>query len=598
MKIQPHSALRLGRTLALALAPISVVLASPLAAHAFVQAPAGAPAQAPVTKDLGGDIDASLRWLRYAQDKDTGSYGGSVETTAIALRAFIQSPRKYQRIDGPFVQRALDFLVSRQQQNGAIHDAGADATAIARQTRMAAAALALHAHVSTEAATQKALAFVAAQGAVVDPWGDAPLPAKAEELLAQVNALVAKRTADGSYDGPAGKVRETANAVLWLVRAAPVLKPAKAAAPAPKPLPKFEPADRAQAVAALQKGARWLAAQADQGKFGAPGKPDAGITAMALGGLLAVPEPRPAEIQSTIDQGLAWLVSLQKEDGSIHQGRVANYTTSASVMALARSGKAEYRAAIERARNWIVALQVGPEDNYSEDHPYYGGIGYGSSERPDLSNLQMALEALHDSGLSQDHEAYQRALKFLERCQNRSESNDVKVPEGSSTIVSGDDGGSAYAPGQSMAGFVELEGGKKVPVSYGSMTYALLKGYIFAGVPKDDPRMKAAFAWLCKNYTVDVNPGFERQPEANAAYQGLFYYFHTMAKALDLYGDETIVDAQGKSHSWRKDLAGRLVSLQNATDGKWVNENAERWYEGNPVLATSYALMSLGVTAR
>jgi len=199
--------------------------------------------------------------------------------------------------------------------------------------------------------------------------------------------------------------------------------------------------------------------------------------------------------------------------------------------------------------------------------------------------------------LSKDHEAFQRALKFLERCQNRSEANDVKIPDGSKVIQSGDDGGSAYAPGQSFAGFVELEGGKKVPRSYGSMTYALLKGYAFAGLPKDDPRMKAAFGWVSKNYTLDVNPGFEALADPAAAYQGLYYYFHTMAKALDLYGDDTITDAQGKAHSWRKDLAGRLVGLQSK-NGSWVNENSERWYEGNPQLATSYALMALAMAAR
>jgi hypothetical protein len=29
-------------------------------------------------------------------------------------------------------------------------------------------------------------------------------------------------------------------------------------------------------------------------------------------------------------------------------------------------------------------------------------------------------------------------------------------------------------------------------------------------------------------------------------------------------------------------------------DGSWINENASRWYEGNAVLATSYAMLALG----
>ena len=66
-----------------------------------------------------------------------------------------------------------------------------------------------------------------------------------------------------------------------------------------------------------------------------------------------------------------------------------------------------------------------------------------------------------------------------------------------------------------------------------------------------------------------------------------------MAKALDLYGEESIVDAQGEEHAWRAELCGRLVAMQRKEDGSWKNENSSRWWEGNPVLATSYALLSL-----
>ena len=164
--------------------------------------------------------------------------------------------------------------------------------------------------------------------------------------------------------------------------------------------------------------------------------------------------------------------------------------------------------------------------------------------------------------------------------------------DGGKAIKSGDDGGSAYAPGDSKAGNVKLPDGTEVPRSYGSMTYALLKGYLLAGLPKEDPRVEAAWGWLRKNYTLEVNPGFETSSDPAAAYQGLFYYFHTMARALDLYGDEAVEDASGTAHAWRGELVGRLIALQRQ-DGSWVNENAERWYEGNPVLATAYALLAL-----
>ena len=143
------------------------------------------------------------------------------------------------------------------------------------------------------------------------------------------------------------------------------------------------------------------------------------------------------------------------------------------------------------------------------------------------------------------------------------------------------------------AGFVTLADGTKVPRSYGSMTYALLKGLIFAGLSKDDPRMEAAWKWVSAHYTLDVNPGFEASDDPTAGYQGLYYYFHTMARALDLYGAETITDPEGISHPWRSQLCGRLLSLQSAEDGSWINTNSPRWWEGNPLLATSYALLTL-----
>jgi squalene-hopene/tetraprenyl-beta-curcumene cyclase len=65
-----------------------------------------------------------------------------------------------------------------------------------------------------------------------------------------------------------------------------------------------------------------------------------------------------------------------------------------------------------------------------------------------------------------------------------------------------------------------------------------------------------------------------------------------MARALDLYGTDVVEDAAGTRHAWRGEMVGRIAAMQRA-DGSWVNTNAERWYEGNPVLATAYALMTL-----
>ena len=36
--------------------------------------------------------------------------------------------------------------------------------------------------------------------------------------------------------------------------------------------------------------------------------------------------------------------------------------------------------------------------------------------------------------------------------------------------------------------------------------------------------------------------------------------------------------------------------MQSKIDGSWVNENASRWWEGNPVLATAYVMLTLAET--
>lgn len=554
------------------------------------------PAQAPAAKDvdLKGELRKTVAWLRGTQDLKTGSYAGGVEGTAWVLAVLADCPDHYRRVDGPFVSKALEFLAARQDATGAIHDDKAGAGDVAAQNALAVMALSRHADAESKALLAKALAF-AGQGAAAPAATGIALPAEKDALKKLANELVAKRGADGAWDGPKGKVVETARTALALCEVYAKTSSTSASTAAVKPLPGFEDADKAKALAAVQRGAQFLLAKSKNGIFEArPGDPSAGITAMALGALQCVPEPRPAEIQKAIDNALAWLVTLQQKDGSIHDGQLANYTTSAAILALSRSGKAEHKPVIDRARAWLMALQADEAEGYSPDHPYYGGNSYGDEQRPDLSNVQFALEALAASGLEKGDAAYKRALVFLQRCQNRSESNDIHMADADGkTIVSGDDGGSGYGPGTSKAGFVDLGDGKKMSRSYGSMSYALLKGYILCGLSKDDPRMKACWEWLRKNYTLDVNPGFESSSEPNAPYQGLFYYLHTMAKTLALYGEEMVVDASGKANPWRKQLCGRLVAMQKKEDGSWVNENASRWWEGNPVLATTYALLSL-----
>jgi squalene-hopene/tetraprenyl-beta-curcumene cyclase len=73
--------------------------------------------------------------------------------------------------------------------------------------------------------------------------------------------------------------------------------------------------------------------------------------------------------------------------------------------------------------------------------------------------------------------------------------------------------------------------------------------------------------------------------------QGLYYYYHTMAKALDAYGEDVLLDEKNVRHNWREEFISKVVSLQHE-DGYWVNPTG-RWWENNKDLVTAYVLLAL-----
>jgi squalene-hopene/tetraprenyl-beta-curcumene cyclase len=107
---------------------------------------------------------------------------------------------------------------------------------------------------------------------------------------------------------------------------------------------------------------------------------------------------------------------------------------------------------------------------------------------------------------------------------------------------------------------------------------------IYADVKADDPRVTAVRDWISRHYTLKENP--------NMGAQGLFYYYHTMAKALAAANVNRIEKKDAEPVDWRTDLAVRLFDLQKS-DGSWVNDESKRWMEDDGILVTSYALLAL-----
>jgi squalene-hopene/tetraprenyl-beta-curcumene cyclase len=292
-----------------------------------------------------------------------------------------------------------------------------------------------------------------------------------------------------------------------------------------------------------------------------------------------------------LDKGFDKLISYQKPDGGVYIDSLQNYNTAIAISAMAVSKEAEYKAPIAKALAFLRTLQfsdtIQGDLHVTPDDVRYGGTGYGKGGRPDLSNLGMTLDALHDAGIPPTDPAYAAALKFVTRCQNLSETNDQKWAS--------NDGGFIYTPfagGVSPAGDYVDASGVTRHRSYGSMTYTAIKSMIYAGLTRDDPRVKAAWDWLSKNYTVKENPGMQLSDpnDPNAAKGGLYYYYHAMARALHAYGSPTITDAAGVTHDWRVDLIAQIKTLQ-AADGSFKGE--KQFMEDNPVLATGYVALAM-----
>jgi squalene-hopene/tetraprenyl-beta-curcumene cyclase len=279
-------------------------------------------------------------------------------------------------------------------------------------------------------------------------------------------------------------------------------------------------------------------------------------------------------------KALKYLQGFVQPDGGIYQkdNFYRNYETSLALLCFVEANKdGRYDKLIEKAKAFLKGIQWDQDEGHDSASTSYGGAGYGSHKRPDLSNTSFLIEALRAGGSGPDDEAIKKALVFVSRCQNlETEHNTTPF------AAKNPDGGFYYTPaagGSSQAGETP-EGGLR---SYGSMTYAGLKSMIYAGVGPDDPRVKAAVTWVEKHYGLESNPGM-----GNA---GLYYYYHTFAKALDAMGKDEIADAAGVKHNWRRELLETLVRRQQP-DGSWVNEN-NRWLEGDASLVTGYALLCL-----
>jgi len=342
--------------------------------------------------------------------------------------------------------------------------------------------------------------------------------------------------------------------------------------------------------------------QAADGSYSAKISP--AVTALCVAGLLrngrSVDDP-------AIAKSLKYLEGFVQSDGGVYKpgSPIQNYETSIAIMCFADANKdGRYKNQIRAAEKYVKTIQWGSPDfattqlakaagekdvknipgggdgkgNVDESSVNYGGAGYGrSGTRPDLSNTGFLLDALQAAGDDANDDAVKRALVFVSRCQNLP--NQYNTTE---IATKNPDGGFFYTiadGGSSPAGKSE-DGGLR---SYGSMTYVGLRSMIFAGLGRDDARVKAALNWVKNHYDLTSNPGLGQA--------GLYYGYHTFAKALSALGSDEFTDAKGVKHMWKAELLQELAKRQQ-DNGSWVNVE-KRFDEGEANLVTSYVLLTL-----
>ena len=107
---------------------------------------------------------------------------------------------------------------------------------------------------------------------------------------------------------------------------------------------------------------------------------------------------------------------------------------------------------------------------------------------------------------------------------------------------------------------------------------------MFCEVKRDDPRVVSALDYASRHWTLDENPGLGQG--------SLYFYMNTMARALSAAAMDAIPRHDGGAAiQWRGEVTARILALQKE-DGSWSNEDG-RWWESDPSLTTSYALLAL-----
>jgi hypothetical protein len=197
---------------------------------------------------------------------------------------------------------------------------------------------------------------------------------------------------------------------------------------------------------------------------------------------------------------------------------------------------------------------------------------------PNLSATVLALQALAANGRNVRCQA---AIPFIQRCQNYSSDASDAFSDGGFFFAMGD-------PIRNKAGAAGVDA-KGCPRfrSYGSATCDGLIGLQLCGFTDDDPRRRAAVAWLKQRAHGMKHAGVWPNSRMAAGESLAFYHAQALAEVLVMLkrSEQAWASAQGSV------LANDLIARQ-ARDGSWAGRSPDSC-EDDSILATAFAVRAL-----
>ncbi len=363
--------------------------------------------------------------------------------------------------------------------------------------------------------------------------------------------------------------------VLLMATSAAVMAPSAMADETVRPtVPVVSRTDIEQSVV---QGLDWLAAgQSPDGSWGL----SVGVTGLVV---LAFTGAGYDYTNQTVQRALAYMRPYYNPIEGTLADAFLNYESAISIMAMSAAGDPQDKSTIEGVTAFLQNLQFIDDTPYKMTKDWYYGGWPNYAGIADISNSQFALlglqcAELYNPAIQLDPLVWEAATTFNHMCQNWPDLNTMPWAHNTSLPSQGD-GGFVYNANRSRT-----PKGDDAFESYGSITAAGLFNYLVSGNDPTQPEVVAARKWLDARYTLSDNPNMERM--------GILYYLWTQTRVLAMSTQDWVVDGSGKLHDWRAEIAEHFMGIQGA-EGGWPGSVNTDWREGEPELASMYALLAL-----